>query len=172
MPFLQTLSKLPIGRGNVKTGQQAGKKRCRTDPKKPNNRDESIFTSLADRSSGVLRRAWHITRTQVLLQTARPAARESAWAPANCNGKGFCFSCHWPEQTFTRCWPASFSGRGCPDSWVPHPSEVTCDCVISAAGRLRLCSRSSPWCPGHISSPPRSFAALEEDRCTSSVDHP
>lgn len=76
-----------------------------------------------------------------------------------------------PARTDT-CSPTSFSGGGCPDSWVPHRGEVTRDCVISAARRFGLCSGRSPRCPGHISSPPRSFAVLGEERRMSSVNRP
>lgn len=139
---------------------------------KSNNRYQSIFASLADGSSGVLTGAWHIARTHVLLQTARHKAQESTWAPANWDRKGFCFSCHRPEQTFAGCSPTPFSGGRCLDSRVPRPAEVTCDCVIAAARRFGLCSGQSPRCPGHISSPPRSFAMLGKESRMSSVNRP
>lgn len=173
MPFLQILSKLPVERGNVKAGQHAGDKSCHIDPQNqvtgirqsshpwrmdPRGCSRGLGTSLRH-TSYFKPPVTRLGRALRHLQTGM--------------GKGFALAVTARTDTARHegCWPASFSGRGCPDSWDLTPARSVVTVLSQQQG-----GSGSPWKLPVVSwrhlLPPRSFAVLKEDSCTSPVDRP
>ena len=131
-----------------------GSQHCCTDTQ--NQITVSIFASLVDGSWGGLGTSLGQTPGFKL-----PSAqlRRALGHPQTRTGKGSALAVASPKRH------RRSAGQGTPRPLGTSPRRGRV--VISAAGRLGLCSRRSPRHPGRISCPPHTSAALEEDSCTS-----